>query len=154
MKYLAQCSCGKNKVAVEADIDFDKLVPRSCDCDSCRELSLPAAMISDPALNISIVKENTGLHVRKNGSEQASFFHCKSCDQLLAVGANIEGRFRGAVNAFLFKTINFSEALPIQPRLLSQAEKIQRWKEIWGNLHVQQPTTQHMITSVKKHTSK
>ena len=134
MKYLGQCSCGKNKIVVDAAIDFEKLVPRSCDCDSCRSLSLPAAMVSDPKLNISIVKEGAGLEIRKNGSEQASFLHCKNCDQLLAVGANIEGRSRGAVNAFLFKSIKFSETIQIRPRLLSQTEKIQRWKEIWGNL--------------------
>ena len=134
MKYLGQCSCGKNEVVVDAAIDFKKLVPRLCDCDSCRSLSLPAAMVSDPALNISIVKEGAGFQVRKNGSERASFFHCKSCGQLLAVGANIEGRYRGAVNAFLFKSIKFGEAIQIRPRLLSQSEKIQRWKEIWGNL--------------------
>ena len=135
MKYLGQCSCGKNKIVVDAAIDFEKLVPRSCDCDSCRSLSLPAAMVSDPKMNISIVKEGAGLEIRKNGSEQASFLHCKNCDQLLAVGANIEGRSRGAVNAFLFKSIKFSETIQIRPRLLSQVEKIQRWKEIWGNLH-------------------
>lgn len=135
MKYLGQCSCGKNEVVVEAAVDFEKLLPRSCDCESCRSLSLPAAMVSDPALNISIVKEGDDLQTRKNGSEQASFLHCKSCGQLLAVGANIEGQYRGAVNAFLFKSINFSEAIPVRPRLLSQAEKLQRWKEIWGNLH-------------------
>ena len=134
MKYLGQCSCGKNKVVVEAAIDFKQLVPRSCDCDSCQSLSLPAAMVSDPALNISIVKEGGGLQTRKNGSEQASFLHCKRCDQLLAVGVNIDGKYRGAVNAFLFQDINFSEAIPVQPRLLSQEEKIKRWNEIWGNL--------------------
>ena len=136
MKYLAQCSCGKNEVVVDAAIDFEKLVPRSCDCDSCRSLSLPAAMVSDPALHISIVKENAGLQIRKNGSKHASFLHCKSCGQLLAVAANIEGKYRGAVNAFLFKSIKFKEPIQIQPRLLSQAEKIQRWKEIWGSLNI------------------
>ena len=134
MKYLGQCSCGKNEIVVDTTIDFEKLMPRSCDCNSCQSLSLQAAMVSDPALNIAIIKEDDGLQVRKNGSEQASFLHCKSCDQLLVVGANIEGRCRGAVNAFLFKSINFSKAIPIRPRLLSQVEKIKRWNEIWGNL--------------------
>mgnify|MGYP005990879403 CR=1 FL=1 len=134
MKYLGQCSCGKNQVVVETAVDFEKLVPRSCDCDSCQSSSLPAAMVSDPALNIAIVKEDDGLQTRKNGSEQASFLHCKRCDQLLVVGANLEGRYRGAVNAFLFKSINFSKAIPIRPRLLSQTEKIKRWNKIWGNL--------------------
>ena len=134
MKYLGQCNCGKSQVVVDAAVDFEKLVPRSCDCDSCMSLFLPAIMVSDPALNISIVNEDDSLKTRKNGSQQASFLHCKSCDQLLAVGANIEGKFRGAVNAFLFRNINFSDAIPIRPGLLSQADKIKRWNEIWGNL--------------------
>jgi hypothetical protein len=135
MKYLGQCSCGKNEVVVEAVVDFERLVPRSCDCESCRSLSLPAAMVSDPSLNIFIVKAGDDLQARKNGSEQASFLHCKSCGELLAVGANVKGKYQGAVNAFLFKNINFSEAILVRPRLLSPAEKLQRWKEIWGNLH-------------------
>jgi len=134
MKYLGQCSCGKIEVVVETAIDFKQLVPRSCDCDSCRSLPLPAAMVSDTALDISIVKEGGGLQTRKNGSDQASFLHCKCCGQLLAVGVNIDGRYRGAVNAFLFQNINFCEAIPIQPRLLSKDEKIKRWNQIWGNL--------------------
>ena len=136
MKYLGRCSCGKNEVLVETIIDFEKLVPRKCDCNSCRSLSLPAAMVSDPRLSISIVQGGSSLQTKTNGSKQASFYHCKSCEQLLAVGATIEGIHRGAVNSCLFKSIKFSEAVLIRPRLLSQVEKVQRWKRIWGNLYV------------------
>jgi len=93
-------------------------------------------MLSDPALSISILKEGAGFQIRKNGSKQASFIHCKRCDQLLAVASNIEGNYRGAVNAFLFESINFDEAVTIRPRLLSKTEKLQRWKAIWGSLKI------------------
>lgn len=136
MKHIGRCHCENSQVVVETNFDFQRLSPRICDCDSCQSLDLPVAMVSDPSLSISVNQNLEELELRKNGSNQASFFHCKGCGQLLAVGADIHGELRGAVNAFLFKNLHFADAIPIQPRLLSSSEKQARWDAIWGRLNV------------------
>ena len=75
------------------------------------------------------------LTVNKNGDELASFYHCASCSELLAVGCEINGELRGAVNAQLLdQRDSLGPAVPIQPRLLSSAEKVGRWGKLWGTL--------------------
>jgi hypothetical protein len=84
---------------------------------------------------IELLSDSGNLIVNKNGDALASFYHCKECGELLAVGCYIDGRLRGAVNALLLDQKNLlGESVSIQPRLLSGAEKLSRWNKLWGNL--------------------
>lgn len=136
MNYYGECHCGSVRVTVETDIDFTQLTPRRCDCKSCQSLQLPAAMVSDPGLKITIENARADLHTKTNGSGQAIFYHCGNCAQLIAVGARLAGGELGAVNSFLFSGTRFCEPVAIQPRLLSPDEKVQRWLSLWGRLEV------------------
>lgn len=77
------------------------------------------------------------LNLEQNGDRLATFYHCTSCAEPLAVGCEIKGRLRGAVNAFLLeRRAELGAQVAIQPRLLSATEKLQRWEKIWGELRV------------------
>lgn len=77
------------------------------------------------------------MYIAFNGSGQATFYHCQSCNQLLAVGATLDGVSMGAVNAYLFGDLRqFAEPISIQPWRLSSTEKAARWPKIWSRLTV------------------
>lgn len=135
MKYMGKCACASTQVAVESTLALDSLIPRVCDCDYCQSLTLDAALVSEPQLSIEIVTAAAGLRRASNGSGQATFFHCQQCDQLIAVGAELDNGWQGAVNCCLFQpALAFAEPVAIQPRLLPAAEKRQRWSALWGRL--------------------
>jgi len=135
MKHFGKCKCGNCEVVIEAPFDLGELVPRMCDCDYCALHS--SAMVSHPQLAIVISATTSGLKLGSNGSGQATFYQCKNCDQLLAVGATLSGVSMGAVNALMFGGLDkFSEPVSIQPRLLSPSDKAARWAKIWGSLKI------------------
>jgi hypothetical protein len=84
---------------------------------------------------IQLTGDEGDLVVNKNGDQLAGFYHCAKCEDLLSVGCVIRGQLRGAVNALLLDQKELLGArIPIQPRLLSADEKLDRWSKLWGNL--------------------
>ena len=74
--------------------------------------------------------------INQNGDQLANFYYCDSCGDLLAVGCNLNGELRGAVNSNLLHNANqLGKPIQIQPRLLSSAEKLDRWGKLWGVLN-------------------
>lgn len=72
----------------------------------------------------------------QNGDKLANFYHCNYCGDLLAVGANLNGQLRGAVNSnLLHSSSQLGKSIQIQPRLLSSDEKLDRWGKLWGVLN-------------------
>lgn len=113
------------------DRPLKSLNPRVCDCEYCQ--AHPSRIISDSAM--SVVFSGEGLLINQNGDQLASFYHCNSCNELLAVGCHIEGRFRGAVNSNLLQDKNLlGEVIQIQPRFLNADQKRERWAGLWGNI--------------------
>ena len=85
---------------------------------------------------IELIGDSGNVLANRNGDRLASFYHCVSCGDLLAVGCEIDGRLRGAVNALLLdQKDSLGESVPIQPRLLSSVEKLARWRKLWGELN-------------------
>ena len=84
---------------------------------------------------IRLIGEAGDLVVNTNGDQLASFYHCANCREMLAVGCMIHGQMRGAVNSLLLDQKELLGAsMPIQPRLLSADEKLDRWSKLWGSL--------------------
>jgi hypothetical protein len=84
---------------------------------------------------VELVGDRDDQTISQNGDRLASFYHCKTCRDLLAVGCQIEGRLRGAVNSDLLGLNGLlGPTLAIQPRFLSASEKLERWNAIWGTL--------------------
>ena len=74
--------------------------------------------------------------ITQNGDKLANFYHCNDCGDLLAVGANLNGQLRGAVNPnLLHSSSQLGKPIQIQPRLLSLDEKLDRWGKLWGTLN-------------------
>lgn len=132
MKIRGVCKCGNCEVVAEGPIEPSELVPRLCDCEYCQQH--PSAVVSNSKMVVSVASKSS-IYTAFNGSGQATFYHCRSCNQLLAVGATLDGVSLGAVNAFIFGDLNqFADPLSIQPRLLSPSEKLARWSKVWGPL--------------------
>jgi hypothetical protein len=86
-------------------------------------------------MKIELFGTTQNLIVNRNGDGLASFYHCKGCGELLAVGCDIDGRVLGAVNALLLdQKDSLGKPVRIQPKLLSAGEKLLRWRELWGSL--------------------
>ena len=133
MNYSGSCKCKRWSIQVSTAEALSKLNPRVCDCTYCK--THPAAIISEPHMLIRLVGEAGDLVVNTNGDQLASFYHCASCGEMLAVGCVIRGQMRGAVNSLLLDQKELLGAsMPIQPRLLSAAEKLGRWSKLWGSL--------------------
>jgi hypothetical protein len=133
MNYSGSCKCKQWKIRVSIAEPLSGLNPRVCDCDYCR--SHPSAVISDPRMTIELIGASGNLVVNRNGDRLASFYHCTGCGELLAVGCEIDGRQRGAVNGLLLdQKDSLGDSVPIQPRLLSREEKLSRWGKLWGTL--------------------
>jgi hypothetical protein len=86
-------------------------------------------------MEIQLRGDSINLVVNTNGDQLASFYHCASCGELLAVGCEINGALRGAANALLLEQRHsLGKSMPIQPRLLSSGEKLARWGKLWGTI--------------------
>ena len=74
--------------------------------------------------------------INKNGDQLANFYYCDHCGDLLAVGCNLNGQLRGAVNPNLLRNANqLGKPIKIQPQLLNASEKLDRWGKLWGVLN-------------------
>ena len=134
MNYAGSCNCKKWKIRISIAEPLGSFNPRICDCDYCA--SHPSAVISDPRMKIELFGTTPDLVVNRNGDRLASFYHCNSCGELLAVGREVDGCLRGAVNALLLEQKDLlGNSVRIQPRLLSAGEKLLRWSQLWGSLH-------------------
>lgn len=131
MRYSGSCQCQRWQVDLRLDVPLEQLHPRVCDCSYCQ--AHPSRILSDPAMSVAFTGE--GLSIHQNGDQLAHFYHCKACGQLLAVGCELNGQLRGAVNAdLLVEAKQLGETVQIQPRLLSADEKLARWNKLWGAL--------------------
>ena len=68
----------------------------------------------------------------KQGSEQAKFWQCTSCQQIVAVSCEIAGNLKGTVNANLFaQSHKLKTPVVVSPKLLSPEQKRDRWAKAW-----------------------
>jgi hypothetical protein len=133
MNYAGSCRCRSWALRIATVESPGSLRPRACDCDYCQ--SHPSAIVSEPTMFIELISDGGKLAIDTNGDRLANFYRCNSCGDLLAVGCEIDGELRGAANALLLDQKDLlGEAVTIQPRLLSGAEKLSRWKTLWGRL--------------------
>lgn len=136
MVYIGSCKCDRWRVDVRLTVPLEELNPRVCDCHYCQTSygeTNSASILSDPNMLVTFIGE--GVSIEQNGDRLANFFHCEGCKTLLAVGRDINGQLRGAVNANLLQDINkLGHPIQIQPRLLSANEKLERWNKLWGQL--------------------
>ncbi len=108
---------------------LSELTPRICDCEYCKQY--PSTVISHPRLRVKF--KGGDVEVRTNGARLANFNYCTKCKILLAVTSIIDAQVLGAVNSELFRDVSiFGAPKRIQPYLLSDEQKIERWGQLWG----------------------
>lgn len=132
MKYTASCDCGRIDITVDFPHAIETYQPRACDCDFCMARGL--AYLSDPDGTLSFAPKD-GMRQLKQGSQQASFWQCEHCNQVLVVTHEEEGVLRGAVSKALFeKTYELAPAVWVSPKQFSPKEKTQRWSAVWSKV--------------------
>jgi len=135
MKYFGTCKCQAWRICISLAEPLATLNPRVCDCEYCK--AQPSAIVSHPGMRIDVAGDQAQLTFEQNGDRLANFYRCRGCGDLLAVGREIKGRLRGAVNARLLERwAELGEQVSIQPRLLAAVEKLVRWEKLWGELDI------------------
>lgn len=129
MNYSSSCQCGKIVIQLSLPHAIETIEPRICDCDFCKSHEL--TYLSEPAGELFIAG-GSGLRQLTQGSEQAIFWQCKSCNQIVAVTSEFEGQIKGAVNGNLFtKKRTLKNPVPVSPKNLSPEKKRERWMSMW-----------------------
>lgn len=125
------CYCGNVQLEIDLTREPGSYHPRACDCDFCGKHG--AAYLSDAQGSLTIrVRDASNTGYYRQGSSLAEFILCKTCGVLVGVVYRSDERVYAAVNvkAVTART-NFATERPVSPKLLSGAEKITRWQDIW-----------------------
>lgn len=129
--YEGGCSCGGWTVGLELQQPLESLTPRRCSCEFCQQH--PSVIVSAPELRAKF--SGGTARTRTNGERLAVFYYCGECDELLAVGASIQGVLRGAVNSALLPASHaLGEPMLVRPQGLDAEAKVERWGRLWGML--------------------
>ncbi|MEM7259939.1 MAG: aldehyde-activating protein [Pseudomonadota bacterium] len=127
----ASCYCENISVEVVFTDDLSAYSPRACDCDFC--IKNGAAYISDPDGKLDItIKDTTEVSWYQQGANLVELLICKTCGVMVAVTYSDNGkRYAGLNSKTLANRDYLASSQVASPKLLSPAEKIKRWKEIW-----------------------
>ena len=123
------CRCGQVRLEFTSPVGPEAMTPRACDCDYCARYV--GVYLSHPGGRLEI-SSMSPLTRRRQGAEIADMLHCSSCDQLIGVVVESEGKLLGAVClAVLGDRDAFPQAARVSPKQLSPDEKQSRWSEVW-----------------------
>ncbi|UTW46110.1 aldehyde-activating protein [bacterium SCSIO 12696] len=132
MEYSSECKCGKVKVLASFPLPIEENQARECDCDFCVAHGL--AYLSDVNGTISFSPKNQ-LNQLKQGSQQATFWQCSHCKQVIAVTHSKDGETRGAVSKALFERgFSLKPSIGVSPKKLSPEDKSERWPTVWSTV--------------------
>lgn len=129
MKIYSSCSCGKSSLEVRLSRPLSSYTPRACDCDYCTARRV--AYLSDPEGEVKVT-QGKPFHIDTHGSEQAGFYTCPDCKDLMFVAVKDGDRLIGAINAGrLLDSTELPKAQTVSPKLLPANEKLARWRQLW-----------------------
>lgn len=127
--YHGHCHCGDISLSITLPKLLEEYAPRRCDCDFCTSRQL--TYLSEPAGQLVLSVDGDYL-VRRQGSGQAQFITCSSCDTVVAVALEIPQGLIGALNSqTLAEREQLASPVTVSPKLLAPKEKAQRWQENW-----------------------
>ena len=132
MDYSSTCSCGSIKVNAFFPLSIEEYQARACDCNFCTSLGL--AYLSDVNGTISFSPKSE-MNQLKQGSEQATFWQCRTCEQVVAVTNTKDRETRGAVSKAIFeKKFSLKPSVTVSPKQLSPKGKTERWRTGWSKV--------------------
>ncbi|MEM9387685.1 MAG: aldehyde-activating protein [Pseudomonadota bacterium] len=133
--HTGSCTCGDCSVSIVLPEPLSSYTPRACDCGFC--VPRGVAYLSAPQARISL-RSVSGWRRDQQGSRQAFFLSCTLCGELLAVVAELEDGWRGAVNARQLEDRELlREAQPASPKGLDGSGKRARWGSLWGRVEME-----------------
>jgi len=122
------CRCGG--IRLRFGTTLREFAPRACDCSFCRRHD--ASWISDAHGSLVLSCDPDHIHYERQGSGQARFLLCDSCDTLVAVLYHDGDTRYAAVNAAcLAARDGLLAPTPVSPGTLSAGDKASRWKRLW-----------------------
>ncbi|GAA0855220.1 hypothetical protein [Aliiglaciecola litoralis] len=128
--YSGHCLCKRVSVQLSLPKPIEHYSARNCDCDYC--LAKGASYLSDPASKLEI---HSGVELKREsqGSGQADFLVCPSCNILIAVTVAVNNELKGSVNANVLEDRSrLLAAKNVSPKHFSAQQKLSRWKELWS----------------------
>jgi|TARA_Y100001954_G_C15633708_1_gene514041 hypothetical protein len=127
--YLSNCLCGNVKISLSLPNSIEGYELRACDCEFCQSNRI--TYISDRGGSLLVASRAPLIQI-KQGSEQATFWQCPSCKDVVAVTAMLNNGLKGAVNAQLFsRHLDLGVPVVVSPKFLSPKEKRIRWDSSW-----------------------
>jgi len=112
--------------------DISHCTSRKCDCQYCLDRGIE--YLSDPQGQITI-SSLSPLQEEKQGSEQATFLLCPSCQIVVGVGYTGKGFSVGSLNATLLDEYEKLQGrLVVSPKTLDKTNKVKRWRELWSEM--------------------
>ena len=132
MHYNTSCSCGQISVSAFFPSSIEEYQARRCDCDFC--VSRGLEYLSDVNGTISFSPKNK-MNQLKQGSDQAIFWECNNCQDVVAVTNSKDGETRGALVKALFgNSYQLKPSITVSPKKLSPSEKTERWLTVWSKV--------------------
>ncbi len=125
------CHCGNILLEIEFAHAPGTYKPRACDCDFCRKHS--AAYVSDPQGSLLVrIKDERNSSRYRQGSGMAELLLCRNCGVLVGACYRSHDRLYAAVNSKAVAAgVNFGAQQVVSPQKLSEAEKVNRWQDLW-----------------------
>ncbi len=125
------CHCGNISYVAEFTKELATYSPRACDCNLCT--SHAASYVSDRNGSLKIfIKKESDVSRYRQGSRIADFLICKNCGVMIGVCYEENGCVYGSINIrSTGASVVFSESRIAQLAILSDEERINRWKKYW-----------------------
>jgi len=133
MHFSSSCKCGAVTLSLQLTGPIEGFEPRACDCDFCQSNAI--VYLSDPQGELCIECADDALASVRQGSEQAKFWRCARCEQVVAVTHSFDSGPKGAVNVRLFADrYELGEPSSVSPRLHSPEVERNSWRALWMNV--------------------
>jgi len=130
--HIGQCTCGSVSIEFSSPKDITAYSPRKCDCQYCMKRGIE--YLSDPLGQITF-ESYFPLLEEKQGSEQATFLLCHSCQSVVAVCYVDKNFSLGSLNATLLNEVDkLRKSVVVSPKGLDKNEKITRWRQLWSEM--------------------
>jgi hypothetical protein len=126
------CDCGDIQFQVQFSQPLETFSPRACDCSFCQRHG--AEYLSDPNGTLQFDARAGSLHrYHQEGDPLADFLICRNCGVFVGVLHLTEnGTPFGALNRRALEVRDgFAPTVSVSPRLVSDEEKVKRWKLLW-----------------------
>lgn len=131
-QYRATCNCGNVTVEFSCPQNISRYASRKCDCDYCVQRGIE--YLSDPKGQVTFISKSPLQH-EKQGSEQATFLLCATCQVVVGVCYIDTDVSIGSINITIFEQFKaLQESVIVSPKRLEKVEKVQRWRDVWSPL--------------------